>query len=112
MFFAAGIIIGPIELLVGNKIFGITVFLLGFILSSLFSLIFCDVFLMDSDTSVYFSYFLLTMCILASIVIGLLLVKLKKLGIAVCGGAGGFFFCVLMNYLIFWRIQSEPSWVS
>jgi len=28
-----------------------------------------------------------------------------------CGAAGGFFLCVMMNYLVFWRIQSQPSWL-
>lgn len=73
--------------------------------------VFADVFLFQHDSSIYWAYFVLFCCLLISIIIGLLLVKLKQLGIIMCGAAGGFFLCVMMNYLVFWRIQSQPSWL-
>lgn len=103
--------VGPLELIVGEKIFGITVFLLSFLLSGGLLIVIADVFLFTHDSSVYWAYFVLICCLVVAIVVALLLVKLRKLGIIVCGAAAGFFCCVLMNYLIFWRISSQPSWL-
>lgn len=104
--FAIGMVIGPLELLIGEKIFNITIFFLGSLISALISVIFCDVFLIDSNTAKLWAYLLLSACILLSLMVGIILVKLTKLGLAVCGATGGFFLCILLNYLILWRIDS------
>lgn len=111
IFFLVGIIVGPLELTVGGKIFGITVFLLSFLLCGGILIVIADVFLFTQDSSAYWAYFVLFCCLVVAIVVALLLVKLTKLGIIVCGAAGGFFCCMMMNYLVFWRIEAQPSWI-
>lgn len=109
IFFAAGLLIGPLELLVGAKIFGLTVFLLCFIVSGGLLVILTDVLFIQNDSNVYFAYFLLIICIILAGFISLVIVKIKSFGIIVCGGAAGFFLCILMNYLFLWQIRSTPS---
>jgi hypothetical protein len=71
-----------------------------------------DIFLLEKDSNAYWAYFLLILGILVAGFIGLVLVKIRELGIVVCGATGGFFLYFFLNYLIFWRIYSTPSYVD
>lgn len=73
---------------------------------------FIEVFLIDSESSSLWSYILVISSFIGSIFVGLMIAKLRRLGLVVSGAAAGFFFCFLLNYIILWRIDSQPTWVT
>lgn len=99
------------ELFVGEKIFGITVFVLGFITSMIMMIIIGDVFFIQDDSSTYWVGFVLFMIFFCSIMIALFVTKIRKLGIVICGTCFGIFICILLNSIILFRIASQPEWL-
>lgn len=56
-------------------------------------------------------YFVVIICLLISIMISLVLVKIHKFGIVISGAVAGFFSCILLNYTLFWRVKAVPSYL-
>ena len=48
-------------------------------------------------------------CLLVGTCIALVVVKVRRVGIIVCGAAGGFFVGILLNYFVLYHIKSTPS---
>lgn len=111
IFFFFGVAIGPMELLVGEKIFGITVFVMSFIFSFLVLLIVAVTLFVRYDSSSLWIGFLLTIILCCSLATGYLVSKLRRLGIIICGATAGLFVCILLNQLFLWRVNSQPSYL-
>lgn len=75
------------------------------------SMITLNLMFLNSESSRIWAYLLLIVCLAISAAVAYLISRVTELGIIVSGVAGGFFLAFLMNYLIFWRIDSSPSWL-
>lgn len=84
---------------------------MGFLISGVYIILLIDIFLLENESNAYWAYFLLILGVLGAGFLGLVLVKLRKFGIVLCGAVGGFFFYFFMNYVFFWRIFSTPGFV-
>ena len=108
----ASLLIGPLELFAGEKMFSVTIFILGFLGTFLFTSFLFFLFLIDANSSWTKFYILVVICVILSILVGLILAKLSYLGIIVCGTLGGMFFGVFFHSTILSQINSNPSEVK
>ena len=94
------------ELFVGEKIFGITVFVMGFITTFIVGLIAGDVFLIHNESSSLWVSFIIFMIFFISLIAAFFVSKIRKLGIIICGVCAGIFVGILLNQLILWRVSA------
>ena len=73
---------------------------------------FIELAILDSDSNVVWSYMLLILAFVFSLIIAFIVAKVSSLGLIVIGAAVGFFACFFLNYLFIWRIDSTPTNVS
>lgn len=84
---------------------------LGFLVIFFITMLFCSIVFLRSDSSRVWAYVLLFFCVIISALGASVLWQITELGIVVAGVAGGFFLSFLMNYIIFWRVSSTPTWL-
>ena len=104
-------VLGPLELLLGYKLFRLTVFLLGFLLLFVGLAAAASLLLLRSDSSYAWTYVVLAGCVIPSVVGGYVLSLIAPAGVLVAGAAGGLCLAFLLNYLVLWRVESTPSWL-
>lgn len=105
------LVVGPLELLLGYKLFRLTVFLLGFLLLFLGLATTASLLLLRSDSSYTWTYIVLAGCTAPSVVGGYLMSLVASLGVLVAGATGGLFLAFPLNYLLLWRVDATPSWL-
>ena len=64
---------------------------------------------LDSDSNRVWAYFWLVVSVILSLAGAAILAQVTEVGIVVSGVAGGFFLSFLMNYMLFWRVESTPG---
>ena len=79
---------------------------------SLASLGFIELVLLSQDSSIVWVYMLFIFAIIGSIILAYMIAKVVTIGLVAIGATVGFFICIFLNYLIFWRIESVPPQVS
>lgn len=105
------LVLGPLELLLGYKLFRLTVFLLGFLLLSVGFGAAASLLLLRSDSSYTWTYIVLAGCAAPAVIGAYLLSLVAPAGVLVAGAAGGLCLAFPLNYLLLWRIESTPSWL-
>lgn len=106
------IIIGPLELFAGEKLFGVTVFILGFIASFIVAMGLSFIFFLSVQSSWTQIYIFMIISAIFGVLFGGLLAKLRQIGIVASGTIGGFFLGVFIHTSFLGTVQAKPSQVS
>ena len=106
------IVIGFFLALFGQKLFSVTLFIIGTMLTVvLVWLLFYSTFLSDS-TEGWVGWVVLGCSILIGLAGGFLLYKCQRLGASIVGGWGGFLLGVVFNTTVLWAATSEVAfWI-
>ena len=110
--FAIGLILGPLQFILGFKLFRLTLVLLSFLISFIVSNWLLHFLFVSPTTAKFWGYFLIVVSIFIGLIVSLVVKKIYKIGLVTAGVAAGFFVSLLLNVLVLWRLDSNPSSVT
>ena len=110
--FAIGLVLGPLQFILGFKLFRLTLVLLSFLISFIVSNWLLHFMFVSPTTAKFWGYFLIVVSIVIGLIVSIVVKKIYKIGLVSAGVAAGFFVSLLLNVLVLWRLDSNPSSVG
>lgn len=106
------IILGLLLNFLGSKLFKPAIFLLGMSAFVFISMLFFYTVFFDAKTQDYIGWIVLTISVLIGILVGVILAKLSKLGVAVLSGWGGVCLGLILWSAFLYKINSQAAfWI-
>lgn len=110
--FAIGLVLGPLQFILGFKLFRLTLVLISFLISFIVSNWLLHFLFVSPSTAKFWGYFLIVVSVFIGLLVGYIVKKIYKIGLVSAGVAAGFFVSLLLNVLVLWRLESNPSSVK